>query len=139
MSDIAFVDSNILIYAHDRDAGAKRDRAASLLGELWETGAGALSVQVLQEFFVNATRRFESPLARSAAREIVQVYATWVREQTTAETVIRAVDLADLARLSFWDGLIIASAEQVGAAVLYSEDLNDGQQIAGVTVRNPLA
>lgn len=138
MSDIAFVDSNILIYAHDRDAGVKRERAASLLEELWEAGTGALSVQVLQEFFVNAIRRIESPLARSAAREVVQVYATWIREPITAETVVRAIDVAELARLSFWDGLIVASAEQSGAIVLYSEDLNDGQDIAGVRVRNPL-
>lgn len=138
MSDVAFVDSNILIYAHDRDAGVKRERAAALLKELWEAGTGALSVQVLQEFFVNATRRLDSPLAQSVAREVVQVYAAWIREPTTAETVLRAIDLVDLARLSFWDGLIVASAEQSGAGLLYSEDLNDGQEIAGVRVCNPL-
>lgn len=138
MSDIAFVDSNILIYAHDRDAGEKRQRAAALLAELWDTGAGVLSVQVLQEFFVNATRRLETPLGLSAAREIVQTYSVWVREPITAETVVRAIDLADLARLSFRDALIVAAAEQSGAAVLYSEDLNAGQQIAGIRVRNPL-
>lgn len=138
MSDVAFVDSNILIYAHDLDAGVKRERAASVLEELWEAGTGRLSVQVLQEFYVNATIRLESPLVRSAAREVVQVYAAWIREPTTAETVTRAIDLTGLARLSFWDALIVASAEQSGATLLYSEDLNDGQETAGVRVRNPL-
>lgn len=138
MNDVAFVDSNILIYAHDRDAGEKRERAAALLDSLWEAGTGALSVQVLQEFFVNATSRLDSPVARSVAREVVHVYQAWIREPTTAETVLRAIDLAGLSRLSFRDALIVASAEQSGAGLLYSEDLNDGQQIAGVRVRNPL-
>jgi predicted nucleic acid-binding protein len=138
MSDVAFVDSNILIYAHDRDASSKRERAAAVLDTLWESGDGRLSVQVLQEFFVNATGKLNTPLARTTAREVVQTYAVWVRESTTANTVTRAIDIAELAQLSFWDALIVASAEQAGATLLYSEDLNDGQKIVGVTVRNPL-
>jgi predicted nucleic acid-binding protein len=138
MSDVAFVDSDILIYAHDRDASSKRERAAAVLDALWESGDGRLSVQVLQEFFVHATGKLNTPLARTTAREVVQTYAVWVRESTTANTVTRAIDIADLAQLSFWDALIVASAEQAGATLLYSEDLNDGQKIVGVTVRNPL-
>jgi predicted nucleic acid-binding protein len=138
MTGVTFVDSNILIYAHDADASGKRQRAQAALAALWESGAGRLSVQVLQEFFVNATHRLGTPLARSTAREVVQTYATWIREPTTAETVTRAIDIAALARLSFWDALIIASAEQAGAAQLYSEDLNHGQLIAGVLIHNPL-
>jgi predicted nucleic acid-binding protein len=138
MSDVAFVDSDILIYAHDRDASSKRERAAAVLDALWESGDGRLSVQVLQEFFVHATGKLNTLLARTTAREVVQTYAVWVRESTTANTVTRAIDIADLAQLSFWDALIVASAEQAGATLLYSEDLNDGQKIVGVTVRNPL-
>lgn len=138
MSEIVFVDSNILIYAHDRDAAGKRERAAAVLEELWDSGNGRLSVQVLQEFYVNATTRLDTPLARSTAREVVQTYAAWSREATTADTVTRAIDISGMARLSFWDALIVASAERAGAALLYSEDMNDGQKIAGVVIRNPL-
>lgn len=138
MSGLAFVDSNILIYAHDRDAGAKRQRAAAVLEALWESGEGRLSAQVLQEFFVNATTRLSTPLARATAREVVQAYAVWMREPTTAETILRAVELAELSRFSFWDALIVAAAEQAGAQRLLSEDLTHGQHIAGLTIENPL-
>jgi predicted nucleic acid-binding protein len=138
MSDVIFVDTNILIYAHDVDAGLKRERAIESLRVLWETGAGRVSVQVLQEFYVNATRKLSQPVARSTAREVVASYAAWIREATTADTVLRASDLADLAQISFWDALILASAEQAGAAQLYSEDLNSGQSIVGIKVVNPL-
>jgi predicted nucleic acid-binding protein len=96
-----------------------------------------LSVQVLQEFYVGVTRKLATRVARSTSREIVDAYGAWVREPTTAETVLRATDIAELAVISFWDALIIAAAEQAGAAQLLSEDLNAGQEIAGVRVVNP--
>jgi predicted nucleic acid-binding protein len=138
MTDVAFVDTNILVYAHDADAGAKRERAIETLRKLWETDRGRLSVQVLQEFFVNVTRKLSTRVARSTAREVVSTYAAWVREPTTAETVLRATDIAELAQISFWDALIVAAAEQAGAAQLLSEDLNSGQAIAGIKIINPL-
>jgi predicted nucleic acid-binding protein len=138
MSDVVFVDTNILIYAHDADAGAKRERAAEKLRQLWETGGGRLSVQVLQEFYVNVTRKLSTRVARSTAREVVNTYSAWVREPITPETVLRATDVAELSQLSFWDALIVAAAEQAGAAELLSEDFNDGQVIAGIKVVNPL-
>jgi predicted nucleic acid-binding protein len=139
MSDVVFVDSNILIYAHDADAGPKRDRAVENLRLLWESGAGRLSVQVLQEFYVNVTRKLATPIARSTAREVVSSYGAWVLEPTTPETVTRAIDISEMAQIMFWDALIVASAEQVQATHIYSEDLNAGQMIAGVKVVNPLA
>jgi len=139
MSAIAFVDTNILIYAHDLDAGVKRERAMAKLRELWESGSGRLSVQVLQEFYVNATQKLATPIARSMAREVIKTYGVWVHHTTTVETVTRATELAELARISFWDALIVASAEEVDAEELLSEDLNDGQAIAGIKVVNPLA
>jgi predicted nucleic acid-binding protein len=138
MSDLVFVDTNILVYAHDVDAGAKRDRAIETLGRLWETNTGRLSVQVLQEYYVNVTQKLATPLARATAREVLSAYGVWVREPMTVATVRRATDLAEMARLSFWDALIVAAAEQAGAAELYTEDLNSGQMIAGVVVVNPL-
>lgn len=139
MSDVVFVDSNILVYAHDADAGPKRDRAVESLRLLWESGAGRLSVQVLQEFYVNVTRKLATPVARSTAREVVSSYGAWVHEPTTPDTVTRAIDIAEMAQIMFWDALIVASAEQVQATHVYSEDLNAGQIIAGVKIVNPLA
>jgi predicted nucleic acid-binding protein len=139
MSDVVFVDSNILIYAHDADAGPKRDRAVKSLRELWESGSGRMSVQVLQEFYVNVTRKLATPVAISTAREVVSSYGAWVREPTTAGTVTRAIDIAALAQIQFWDALIVAAAEQADASRLYSEDLNPGQTIAGVKIVNPLS
>jgi predicted nucleic acid-binding protein len=138
MSDVVFVDTNIVVYAHDADAGVKRERAIETLRELWEADTGRLSVEVLQEFYVNVTRKLATRVARSTAREVVGTYGAWVREPTTAETVLRATDIAELTQVSFWDALIVAAAEQAGAALLLSEDLNAGHSIAGIKVVNPL-
>ncbi len=138
MSGIAFVDSNLLIYAHDRDAGPKREVAMALFDQLWSERTGTLSVQVLQEFFVTVTRKLRTPVAKAQAREVVRAYAPWVVSPTTPETILRATELSESASIDFWDALIVAAAEQSGAETLYSEDLNDGQLIAGVRLVNPL-
>src|SRR5579872_1777942 len=113
MSAIAFVDSNILIYAHDVDAGVKRELAAAKLRELWDSGSGRLSVQVLQEFYVNATQKLATRIARATAREVIETYGVWIHHATTAQTVTRAAEISDLAQISFWDALIVAAAEEV--------------------------
>ena len=138
MSGVAFVDSNILIYAHDRDAGPRRERARELCEKLWQERSGCVSVQVLQEFYVTVTRKVRAPVANAQARELVRAYSSWVVSPTTPETVLRATELSEAAEIGFWDALIVAAAEQSGADTLYSEDLNDGQVIAGVRVVNPL-
>ncbi len=137
MNEVVFVDTNVLIYAHDAAAGHKRDVAIERLQRLWDEDAGRLSVQVLQEFYVNVTRKLSTRVAHSIAREVVDTYAAWVREATTPSTVIRAIDIAEIARLSFWDAMILASAEQAGATKLLTEDLNPGQAIVGVKIINP--
>jgi len=136
MTDVVFVDTNILIYAHDRDAGEKRDRAARALERLWDEQTGRLSAQVLQEFYVTVTQKMAT--ARASAREVIRTYTPWVHYPTTPATILRASEIAELAQLSFWDGLIVASAEQAGASQLYTEDLNTGQLIVGVKIVNPL-
>lgn len=137
MTAPVFVDTNILLYAHDRDAGEKGQRASSVVRQLWESGNGAISVQVLQELYVNLTRKLSRPLPSAEAREFVRIYATWVRANPTPVTVQRAIEVAEFARLSFWDAMIVASAEQAGAAELLTEDLNHGQVVAGVRIVNP--
>lgn len=136
MTDVVFVDTNILIYAHDRDAGEKRERAAQALEQLWDERSGRLSTQVLQEFYVTVTQKLAT--ARASAREVVRTYAPWVHRPTTPQTILRASEIAELARLSFWDGLIVAAAEEAGASQLYTEDFNAGQSIVGVRIVNPL-
>jgi predicted nucleic acid-binding protein len=138
MSGVVFVDTNILVYAHDADAGAKRERAVDTLRELWEAGTGALSVQVLQEFYVSVTRKLATPVSRFTAREVVGAYGAWIRQPTTVETVLRATEIADVSQVSFWDALIVAAAEQAGAGEVLSEDLSGGQSVAGIRILNPL-
>lgn len=137
MIDRVFVDSNILIYAHDLDAGRRQQCAADCLRELWDTHAGRLSTQVLQEFYVNVTQKIKRPLSKSSAREVVRNYAPWVHSLITAGTVIRASEIGEVWRLSFWDSMILAAAEQSQAARLLSEDMNHGEVIAGVRIVNP--
>jgi predicted nucleic acid-binding protein len=137
MIDKVFVDSNILIYAHDFDAGARQQRAADCLKELWDTHAGRLSTQVLQEFYVNVTQKIKVPLSKSSAREAIRNYTPWVQSLITPGTVVRASEIGEIWRLSFWDSMILAAAEQNQASQLFSEDLNRGQVIAGVKIVNP--
>lgn len=133
-----FVDTNILLYAHDVDAGEKHERAKHALEELWAERSGVLSPQVLQEFYVNVTRKLSKPLARKRARKILDTYAVWCIDTSPAE-VMSACRIEEEARISFWDALICASALRAGAERIYSEDLNAGQKIVGVRIENPLA
>ncbi len=132
-----FVDSNVLVYAHDPTDPAKHARARSLIENLWESRAGRLSVQVLQEFFWITTRKLPSPLSSQAAREILADLSMWPVYSPGSADVIAAAELAEDQKISFWDALIVTAAWQSGAECVWTEDLNDGQVIAGVTVRNP--
>jgi predicted nucleic acid-binding protein len=138
MNGKTFVDSNILIYAHDADARSKRELAKSILAELWDQRTGVLSMQVLQEFYVNVTRKIASPLPKNIARMVLNSYAIWCVETTPAE-ISSAFLIEDQSRIGFWDALIVASAAKCGASRIISEDLNAGQVIAGVRIENPFA
>lgn len=135
-SDKAFVDSNVLIYAHDVDAGRKREIAKGLLRDLWLTRTGVLSLQVLHEFYVNVTRKIGTPLSKAEARGVVATYIPWCVEPQVGD-VSEAFRIEDEAGISFWDALIVAAAARSGATRVLSEDLNQGQLISGVTVVNP--
>ncbi len=138
MSGKTFIDTNILIYAHDLDAKAKHEIAKEVLRDLWSSRAGVLSMQVLQEFYVNATRKISSPLSKKAARGVVNNYAIWCVD-TAAEDISMAFQIEDEARINFWDALILAAARKAGAARILSEDLNAGQRIVGICIENPFA
>jgi predicted nucleic acid-binding protein len=137
MSDRTFVDTNVLIYAHDVDAGRKHDIAKAVLRDLWAERAGVLSSQVLQEFYVNATRKLKAPLAKPQARSVVETYAAWCVDGITPADVSAAFQLEDRAQIGFWDALILAVAVRSGARRVLSEDLNSGQAIAGLIIHNP--
>jgi predicted nucleic acid-binding protein len=134
-----FVDTNVLIYAHDADAGPKQPIARAALLDLWERRQGMVSSQVLQEFYVNVTRKIASPLPRELARRIVRTYAPWHVELDGPALVLRASELEERHRLAFWDALIVAAALEGGATTLLSEDLNPGQRIERLTIDNPFA
>lgn len=136
MSDKIFVDTNILIYAHDVDAGRKHEIAKGVLHELWRRRTGALSMQVLQEFYVNVTRKIARPLPKNSARLVVNNYRIWSME-TSADEISTAFRIEDESQIGFWDALIVASAAKCGAARILSEDLNAGQMISGIRIENP--
>ncbi len=138
-STLEFVDTNVLLYAYDRSAGARHDAAARLVGELGARRRGAISIQVLQEFYVNATRKIAVPLGGDAALDRVRILSRWPLHIPHAPDVVDAIELAQTSQLSFWDAMIVRSASVLGCSLLWSEDLNDGQQISGVTVRNPFS
>lgn len=132
-----FVDTNILLYAHDDSAGRKQVQARTLVEQLWESRDGCLSVQVLQEFFVNATRKIAKPLNAETAKEIVADYSRWHLHVPAAGDVLAAIGIHQRTGISFWDAMIVRSAAEIGCAVLYSEDLSAGQDYLGVRVDNP--
>jgi predicted nucleic acid-binding protein len=132
-----FIDTNVLLYAHDVTAGAKHDRARALLAQLWDSRDGCLSVQVLQEFFVNITRKVPQPLNAGAAKEIIADMSRWYVHAPAADDVIAAIGLHQSTGISLWDAMIVRSAAELGCGVIYSDDLNHGQLYAGVRVENP--
>jgi predicted nucleic acid-binding protein len=134
-----FVDTNVLVYAHDRSAGAKQAQAAALLAGLWDSGLGCLSVQVLQEFFVAVTRKVPHPLESTAAESLVRDLTNWAIFTPDADDVLAAIALHRRARIAFWDAMVLHSAAAMACDVVWSEDLNPRQSYDGVTVRNPFA
>ena len=133
-----FVDTNVFIYAHNVDSAVKHRIAERIMQDLWHDGTGSLSTQVLQEFYINVTRKIAKPLPKATARAIVNSYAIWCAE-TTPEDITVAFQIEDEARIGFWDALIVAAAVKAGADRILSEDLNAGQSISAVLIENPFA
>jgi predicted nucleic acid-binding protein len=132
-----FLDTNILVYAYDRSAGDKHTLAVKLVEECWENENGCLSIQVLQEFFVNVTRKIATPLEHQTARQIVADLAHWRLQSPDASDFLQAIDLQQSYQLSFWDAMVVQSAARLGCKQLLSEDLNHGQVYGDVQVINP--
>jgi len=137
VSGRSFFDTNLLIYADDADAGAKGQRARALIQDALKTRTLVLSTQVLQEYFVVATRKLG--LSASHARQRVELYASLDMVSVNAHLILEAIDRVRLHHLSFWDALIIGAASAAGCKRVFTEDLNAGQLIDGVTVENPFS
>ncbi len=134
---LTFVDTNVLVYAHDRSEGRRQPIAVELLDRLWRSRTGILSTQVLQEFYVVATRKLAPPMSRQAARQTVISYAEWPVVEIDGPLIVAASRLEEAHTLSFWDALIAESALRGGASRLVSEDLQSGRSLAGLSVVNP--
>jgi predicted nucleic acid-binding protein len=133
----AFVDTNVLVYAEDRDAGEKHAVARDLVADLWRSGDGVLSVQVLQELFVTVTRKLPRPLRPPAALAIVEQYLTWRVVENTGDLLLAAIRAASALKVSFWDALILEAARAAQCDRLWTEDLHHGQRIGDLIVVNP--
>ncbi len=133
-----FVDTNILLYAHDRSAGLKHERARGLVERLWTSSEGVLSTQVLQDLCINLRRKIAHPLPVEEIRQILQDYISWEIVINTPDSILRALEIEVRYQISFWDALILQAAESSGATVIYSEDLSTGQKYGPIQVVNPL-
>lgn len=135
----SFVDTNILVYAHDRGAGKRHAEAKALVGRIWRERGGVLSTQVIQEFYVNVRRKARNPVEPAEARRLVEDYLRWEVVVNDGTTILGALDLVERFSLSFWDALILQAAKTAKAAILYSEDLSHGHSYDRVEVVNPFA
>lgn len=132
-----FIDTNILVYAHDASAGSKQAIARELVERLWAAGTGCLSVQVLQEFYVTLTRKVPRPMPAEDAAEILRDLSYWRVHAPAAGDVLSAVDLQRRSQVSFWDAMILHSTISLGCRMLWSEDFSAGQVYDSVEIRNP--
>ena len=135
IAGVTFVDTNVLVYAEDGRELDRRDLAARVLADLWTSGLGVLSTQVLKEFYDNATRKLKMP--PESARRIVAQYAEWPVVETTAQLIVSASLLHERHSFAFWDAMIVEAALLSGATTLLSEDLQDRRRIGDLTITNP--
>ncbi|MBN1454446.1 MAG: PIN domain-containing protein [Anaerolineales bacterium] len=138
-SNFQFVDSNILVYAYDNTQGDKHQIAITLLENLWAAGVGCLSVQVLQEFYYNITHKSAKPLAPAMAAQVIEDFSDWIIHRPGIRDVLAAIELLQRHNISFWDAMILRSAQQCNCSRLLTEDLSNGQRYENVTVINPFA
>lgn len=137
--NLEFLDTNILVYAHDRSSGEKCEIARSLVDRLWHSRQGCVSIQVLQEFYVVITRKVRFPLSPAEAERVVTDIGTWRLHAPQLDDVLKAIEVQQRYQTSFWDAMLLQSAFRMGCKVLWSEDLNPEQLYQQVLVKNPFA
>lgn len=131
----AFFDTNILVYSDDKRDPAKQLKAHSLIREHRSDRTGVVSLQVLQEYFVNTTRKLG--LDPGVARRRLEIFSRFDLVEPRLSDVLAAIDLHRLHHMSYWDALIIHCARISGCQVVFTEDLQHGQIIDGVRIVNP--
>jgi predicted nucleic acid-binding protein len=136
---LSFVDTNVLVYAFDKSDSPKTRIAKKLMNELMDEDRLRVSTQVLQELFVTLTRKVSEPCTSEKALAVLEDLTAWPLMVVDYAAIRAAVDLAGQAKLSFWDALVVVAAARIGATVLYTEDLNDGQEILGLRISNPFS
>lgn len=136
-ASIVFVDTNVLLYAEDAAHAAKHRAARDWLRTLWLRRCGRLSVQVLNEFYVNATRKLMPPMPSGDARAEIRRYQRWQPWLNDHATVEAAWAVESRYGLHYWDALMVAAAQQQGCTLLLTEDLQHDQTIDGVRIVNP--
>ena len=139
MTDRVFLDTDVLVAAHDRDAGEKRAIAEHVLRQLWEDRTGVLSALVLQEFYVALIGAPASPVPRRAARELVDAYSVWHVVPLEAGDILAASEIEERHRVEFRDAMMISAARKARATLLLSERILPARHITGLEVRNPFA
>lgn len=137
MKDKMFVDTNVLVYAHDLDAGDKHEIAIGVVSDLWESGNGVISTQVLQELYVTLTKKVPSHPKKSQVRRILNNYLAWDLAVNNGQTILQASEIEENYNISFWDAMIVSAAYSKNAAILLTEALNEGQLIEGIEIVNP--
>jgi len=136
---LSFVDTNVLVYGFEKGSSPKKQVAQRLLNTLMEEDRLRVSTQVLQELFVTLTRKVSRPCSSKEALAALDDLTAWPVMRVDYAAIRAAIELSEGAKLSFWDSLVVVAAARSGAAVLYTEDLNDGQEILGVRISNPFA
>ena len=135
MTANVFVDTNVFIYAADQADLNKQSAAQAWRAWLWQTNRGRISFQVLQEFYVIATKK--QPSARDEIRKEIGDLLTWQPIPLDGNVIARAWKIEDRYRISFWDALIVSAASRAGCGYLLTEDLQHGQELDRVVVVNP--
>ena len=134
-----FIDTNVLVYAHDTSEPERHGIAQAVLDHLWETDSGVLSTQVLQEFYSVATRKLVQPMTPAEAREVVALYSVWRVVRIEPAMILNASHLQERHGLAFWDALVVESARVGGADRLLTEDMQTGRTFDGVLIENPFS
>lgn len=137
MSATIFVDTSVLVYARDASEPHKQRRAAEWMAALWSSKRGRTGTQVLQEYYVIATRELDPPRARGDVREDIEALRAWRPVGIGYSTFDLGWEIEDRFGFSWWDALIVAAAIEAGSRILLTEDLQDGQEIEGVRILNP--
>lgn len=139
MTEKVFLDTDVLLAAHDLDAGEKRAIAEHVLRQLWEDRTGVLSALVLQEFYVALIGGPVSPVPRRAARDLVDAYRVWPIVALDADDILAASEIEERHRVEFRDAMIVSAARKARATLLLSERIVPARHITGMEIRNPFA